>query len=102
MLVSYGAHVTNPTLIEVSQPDMSIAPAPGLVLQSGIDAQLWHNVYARLDVKFIAFMLARATVSHIQVRTPQLPLFDTVEVGTAKMDVWVNPLIVQLGIGADF
>jgi hypothetical protein len=31
-----------------------------------------------------------------------LPLFETVEVGTAKMSVWVNPLVVQLGVGADF
>ena len=46
--------------------------------------------------------LARGTVEHVQVRTPGLPLFDTVEVGTAKMSVWVNPLVVQLGVGADF
>jgi outer membrane protein W len=94
--------VTNPLLTEVSQPEMSIAPAPGLVLQSGIDVKLAKRVYARLDVKFIALMLARAEVHHIEVKTPDLPLFDTVEVGTAKMSVWVNPLIVQLGIGTDF
>jgi outer membrane protein W len=94
--------VTNPLLTEISQPDMSIAPAPGLVLQGGIDAKIAHRIYARLDVKFIAGMLARAEVHHIEVRTPELPLFETVEVGTAKMSVWVNPLIVQLGIGTDF
>jgi len=81
---------------------MTIAPAPGLVLQGGIDAKIANHVYARLDVKFIAGMLARATVEHVQVRTPDLPLFDTVEVGTAKMSMWVNPLIVQAGIGTDF
>jgi outer membrane protein W len=102
MLFSYNAKVTNPTLTAVSQPDMSIAPAPGLALQAGIDARLWHRVYARLDVKYIAFMLARAEVHHLQVQTPALPLFDTVEVGTAKMSVWVNPLIIQAGIGTDF
>ena len=94
--------VTNSMLTEVSQPEMSIAPAPGLVLQGGIDAKITKRVYARLDVKFIAFMLARARVEHIQVRTPDLPLFDTVEVGTAKMSMWINPLIVQAGIGTDF
>ncbi len=47
-------------------------------------------------------MLARAEVRHAQVRTPALPLFDTVEVGTAKMSMWVNPLIVQAGVGFDF
>ena len=94
--------VTNMQLTEVSQPDMSISPAPGLVLQGGIDAQITSHVYARIDVKFIAFMMARASVEHVQVRTPGLPLFDTVEVGTANMSMWVNPLIVQAGIGTDF
>ena len=81
---------------------MSIAPAPGLALQAGIEARLTKKVYARLDVKFIALMLANAEVHHIQVRTPDIPLFDTVEVGTAKMSVWVNPLIIQAGVGMDF
>jgi hypothetical protein len=36
------------------------------------------------------------------VATPNIPLFGDVEVGTAKMSVNVNPLIVQAGIGTDF
>ena len=102
VMFSTDAHVTNPMLTAVSQPEMSIAPAPGLVLQGGVDAKIANHVYARLDVKFIAGMLARARVEHIQVQTPDLPLFDTVEVGTAKMSMWVNPLIIQAGIGTDF
>ena len=102
VLLTFGPKVTNPMLTEISQPDMSIAPAPGLVLQGGLEAKIYKGIYARLDVKFIAFMLARAEVHHIQVRTPDLPLFDTVEVGTAKMSVWVNPLIIQGGLGIDF
>ena len=102
VLFAYGAKVTNPMLVEVSQPEFEIAPAPGLVLQAGIEAKLYKKIYARLDVKFIALMLARGEVRHVQVRTPELPLFDTVEVGTAKMSLWVNPLIIQAGIGADF
>jgi outer membrane protein W len=94
--------VTNAMLTEISQPSMSIAPSPGLVLQTGIDANITSRIYARLDFKFIAFMKARATVDHVQVRTPDLPLFDTVEVGTAKMSMWVNPFIIQAGIGTDF
>ncbi len=94
--------VTNAQLTEISQPEMSIAPSPGLVLQGGLDAKITNRIYARLDVKFIAFLEARATVSHVQVRTPDLPLFDNVEVGTAKMNMWINPLIVQAGIGTDF
>lgn len=102
VLFAFNEKVTNPILTQVAQPDMSIAPAPGLVLQTGIDITIVNRVYARLDVKFIALMLARAKVEHIQVRTPELPVFDTVEVGTAKMSVWVNPLIIQAGIGTDF
>ena len=102
ILFAYDAKVTNPMLIAVSQPSFSISPAPGLVLQAGLEAKLSKRIYARLDVKFIALMLARAEVTHIQVKTPDLPLFDTVEVGTAKMSVWVNPLIIQAGVGTDF
>lgn len=102
VLLTFDPHVTNPMLTEISKPEMSIAPAPGLVLQGGLEAKIYKGLYARLDVKFIAFMLARAEVHHIQVRTPDLPLFDTVEVGTAKMSVWVNPLIIQGGLGIDF
>lgn len=102
VMFAQDAEITNPVLTEVGEPDFSIAPAPGLVLQAGLDAKVWRSVYARLDVKFIAAMLARATVRHVQVRTPALPLFESAEVGTAKMSAWVNPLIVQAGLGFDF
>ncbi|MDB4957824.1 MAG: hypothetical protein JWO36_5393 [Myxococcales bacterium] len=102
VLFAYNGRVTNAKLTEVAQPTFSIAPAPGLVLQTGVEAKLFGNFFARVDVKFIAFMMARAEVHHIQMRTPDLPLFDTVEVGTAKMSVWVNPLIIQAGVGANF
>lgn len=102
VLFARNAHVTNPMLTAVGKPEMTIAPAPGLVLQGGLDVQLWRRVYARVDVKFIALMMARAEVHHVQVETPGLPVFESVEVGTAKMNVWVNPLIVQAGIGYDF
>lgn len=101
VLFAYNAHVTNPMLTAVRQPDMTIAPAPGLVLQGGLDARLWKTVYARLDVKFVALMMARAEVHHVEVKTPGLPLFDSVEVGTAKMNIWVNPVIVQAAVGVD-
>lgn len=102
VLIAYDEHVTNKQLTAVSQPEMSIAPAPGLVFQAGLEGKIYKGLYARLDVKFIALMLARAEVHHIQVETPELPLFQTVEVGTAKMSVWVNPLVVQAGLGLDF
>ncbi|HEX8108636.1 MAG TPA: OmpW family outer membrane protein, partial [Kofleriaceae bacterium] len=102
VLFARNARVTNPILTEVNHPEMSIDPAPGLVLQGGLDARLSRSIYARIDVKFIAFMLARAEVQHVNVKTPGLPLFDSVEVGTAKMSLWVNPFIVQACLGADF
>ena len=101
VLFSRNAKVTNPMLTEVGHPELMIAPAPGLVAQGGLDLRLWRSVYARLDVKFIA-LRAHAEVHHIEIKTPGLPLFDSVEVGTAKLDVWVNPIIVEAGIGWDF
>jgi len=102
VLFAYDEKITNDALTEVSEPEFDIAPAPGLVLQTGVEATVWKRIYARLDVKFIAFMRANAEVRNIQMRTPELPLFDYVDVGTARMSVWVNPLIVQAGIGTDF
>jgi outer membrane protein W len=101
VLFARNARVTNPILTEVNRPEMSIDPAPGLVFQGGLDARITRSIYARLDVKFI-LMRAHAEVRHINVRTPGLPLFDSVEVGTAKMNVWVNPFIIQACLGADF
>jgi outer membrane protein W len=102
VLFARNTKVTNATLNEVNHPELSIDPAPGLVLQGGLDARITRSIYARIDIKFIAFMLARAEVAHVNVKTPGLPLFESVEVGTAKMSVWVNPFIIQAGLGADF
>jgi outer membrane protein W len=93
--------VTNMQLTAVDEPDMSISPSPGLVFQGGLDAKITNRIYARLDVKFMV-MKAHASVKHIQVETPKLPLFGNTEVGTANMSMWLNPLVVQAGIGTDF
>jgi len=102
VLFSYGAKVTNPTLTAQGSPELSIPPAPGVVVQGGIDFKLYKEWFLRLDVKYIAFMEANAEVHNIVVATPNIPLFGNVEVGTAKMSVEVNPLILQAGIGTDF
>ena len=97
-----NAEVTNPILTEVRKPDMTVSSATGIVLQGGIDVELWRRIYARVDVKYIAGMTVHAEVRNIAVKTPGLPLFDSVEVGTAKTDLDVNPFIVQAGVGFDF
>jgi outer membrane protein W len=102
VMFTYNAKATNPILNAVAPPTMSIDPAPGLVFQGGLDVRLYKHVFARLDVKFIAFMLANAKVEHIQVKTPGLPLFESVEVGTASTSAYVNPLIVSGELGYDF
>jgi outer membrane protein W len=102
VLISYDARITNPTLTEMGRPRLHIAPAPGLVAQAGLDARIWRRLRGRIDVMYVAFMKTRATVDDLRVRTPGIPLFEAVEVGQARMDVTVNPLILQLGIGADF
>jgi outer membrane protein W len=102
VLFARNAKVTNTILTEVNHPEMTIDPAPGLVVQGGLEARLSRSIYARIDIKFIAFMTANAEVRHINVKTPDLPLFESVEVGTAKMTVKVNPFIVHAGVGFDF
>lgn len=101
LLLTVDSEVTNPVLTEVSKPDLVIPPAPGLVFQGGLETRLWRRFYASADLKFIALMVARARVEGAAIRAPELPIFDTVEVGTAKMNVWVNPLIFQLSLGVD-
>lgn len=101
VLLTYNARATNPVLMEVGQPRFHVDPALGLVLQLGTDVVLWRRVSLRADVKYIAFMKAHATVENLRVRTPDIPLFESAEVGTATMDMWVNPLIVQAAIGVD-
>ena len=101
VLITYNARATNPILTEVARPRFQIDPAPGLVLQAGIDVALWRRVSLRADVKYVAFMKAHATVENLEVRTPELPLLETAKVGSATMDLWVNPLIVQIGVGVD-
>jgi outer membrane protein W len=102
VLITYNARATNPTLTEAGQPAFEIDPALGWVLQAGTDVTLWRRIHARIDLKYIAFMKAHATVKNLEVRTPELPLFETAQVGTATMDMWVNPLIIQIGAGVDF
>ncbi len=102
VMITSEAHITNPYLTMAGKPEFTVDPAPGIALQAGVDATIYKRIYARLDVKFIGLMEARGTVTHIQMNAPDLPIFGPVDVGTAKMNVWVNPLIVQAGIGTDF
>jgi outer membrane protein W len=101
VLLTYNARATNPVLTEVEEPRFRVDPGLGFVLQAGTDVRLWRRVHLRADVKYIAFMKAKATVDNIHVRTPNIPLFESAEVGSATMGLWVNPLIVQLGLGVD-
>jgi outer membrane protein W len=101
VLFVYDERVTNPVLTEISVPEMQISHALGWVVQTGIEARLWRRVVARLDAKYISYRASHATIDNIQVRT-QLPLLPTVDVGSARMDISAHPVIVQLGVGADF
>jgi outer membrane protein W len=102
VLVAYDARVTNPVLTSAGTPTFHVSPAPGLVLHGGVDIRFTDHIYARGDVKLIALMEARAHVDDIRVHAPNIPLLDPVKVGSADMTMWVNPLIVQLAVGADF
>jgi len=101
VLFVYDEHVTNPVLAEVAEPSMEIAHAIGAVLQAGVETRVWRRLVARLDAKYIAYRASHATIDNIQVRT-SIPLLPTVAVGSASMDVYARPVIVQVGLGADF
>jgi outer membrane protein W len=101
VLFVYDERVTNSVLTEVSAPDMSISHTLGFVAQAGIEARLWRRLVARLDAKYISYRASHATIDNIQVRT-QLPLLPSVDVGNARMDITAHPVIVQVGVGADF
>ena len=101
VLFTYNAHATNRVLTEVARPTFTVDPAAGWVLQSGIDIALWR-LRLRAELRYVAFRRAHATVSNIEVRTPDLPLLETAKVGTATMDLWLNPLILMVGVGVDF
>ncbi len=101
VMFTYNARATNAVLTAAAPPTFHIDPAAGLVVQGGLDVRLWHRVFARADVKYIAFMTTHATVSNLEVMTPDLPLFGATRVGTATMELAVNPWIVQLGVGVD-
>jgi outer membrane protein W len=102
VLMTRGAKITNAALNEAGDPKLKITPAPGLVLQGGVDIQLWKRVAARIDVKYVLGMRVNATVEDIAVTPTAIPQLGSIEVGDALMSSKVSPLIVQAGVGLDF
>lgn len=102
VLFTFDREITNPILTENGDPGFEVDPAFGVVGQAGIELPVWRWLIASVDLKYIAGMKARARVTNIVVSTPELPLFEKAEVGTAEMEMWVNPLVLQLGLGANF
>lgn len=102
VLMTRGAKITNSVLNEAGDPKLKITPAPGLVLQTGLDIQLWNRVAARIDVKYVLGMRVNATVEDIAVTPTALPQLGSIDVGDAQTSAKVAPLIVQAGIGVDF
>jgi len=82
--VAYNARATNPVLNRGSSRRCTSIRRRGWSCRPGSNVRIWHRVHARVDVKYIAFMTAHATVDNIRVRTPDLPLFDTVAVGPRR------------------
>src|SRR5262245_20729366 len=101
IMVVTDAKITNPVLTAAGAPTFSIDPAYGVVLQTGLDVHLWSSFFARVDFKYIAYTSSHATISNIKVNTT-IPFLDTVDVGSAQMDVTANPIVLQGGVGARF
>lgn len=102
LLMGRGGKITNPVLQEAGDPKLSIKPSPGLVVQGGLDIQLWKRVAARLDVKYVLGMKVNATIEDIAVTPKAIPALGSLEVGDAVLSAKVAPLIIQAGVGVDF
>lgn len=102
LLMGRGGKITNPVLQEAGDPKLSIKPSPGLVVQGGLDIQLWKRVAARLDVKYVLGMKVNATIEDIAVTPKAIPALGSLEVGDAVLSAKVAPLILQAGVGVDF
>jgi outer membrane protein W len=102
VLMGRNAKITNAVLQEAGDPKLSIKPSPGLVVQGGLDIQLWKRVAARVDVKYVLGMKVNATIEDIAVTPTAIPTLGSIEVGDAVMSAKVAPLIVQAGVGVDF
>lgn len=101
-LYTYDSKITNPVLREVSEPRLDIGDAVGAVAQAGIELGLTGRFFASLDIKYIAGFDISATVTGARVRTPALPLFESVRVGNATVNMAIDPLIVHATVGAYF
>lgn len=101
-LYTYDSEITNPMLREVHEPRIDIDNALGVAVQTGIEIGLTGRFFANLDVKYIAGLDVSATVADVHVRTPALPLFESVRVGNAGVDMAVNPLVLHATVGARF
>jgi outer membrane protein W len=102
VMFTYDEQINNPILTEVSQPTLDVGTGFGIVAQAGFEARIYDRYYATLDLKTILGLSVEAVVHDIYVATPELPLFETAEVGDASVDIGIIPIIVTAAVGADF
>lgn len=100
-LYTYDSKITNPVLTEVVPPKLDIANGWSGVLQAGLDVRL-SRFTLTADVKYMTGFDIRAKVSDIYVRSSAVPLYESVYVGDATLNVHASPLVVQVGAGLDF
>jgi outer membrane protein W len=101
-LHTYDSQVTNPVLDEIAPPRLSIDDAVSAVGQLGLDVHLGGRFWATADVKAMSGFSTTARVENILLKTPAFPLYESVYVGNATVDVVVRPVIVMIGAGASF
>ncbi|MEM9490920.1 MAG: hypothetical protein AAGC55_17360, partial [Myxococcota bacterium] len=58
--------------------------------------------FINADIRYVEKWNVTAEVENIYIRTTELPLFDTVRVGTASATIGIDPLIMKLTAGAYF
>lgn len=101
-MITYDEKVTNPVLTAVDQPVLEVEDVFGVAFQGGVEYNFHGSWWVNFDVKFIAGLTPKATVSDIRVETPDLPVYDAARMGNASVDVTVDPWLYHLGVGFDF
>ncbi|MCG8419670.1 MAG: hypothetical protein MJE77_17190 [Proteobacteria bacterium] len=104
-LFPISCDISNEILTEVVEPDCEIDRWSfgnvGFVGQLGVEVA-YDRFFVNFDLKYIEKLNVTANVKNVYVKTPGLPLFETVRVGNTTAKVGVDPLIFSASAGTRF
>jgi len=111
-LYVYDEEISNDVLTQAGGPGFDVSSTPGYVLQAGIDiGDSSSGWFGFADVRYVGAAQVTGKLSDIRmrVRNPALAgaltalgYDEDIDVGDAKVDIDINPLIYTLGVGYRF